>query len=217
MQETILRPREKRVSDLERDVREMKQFCRQHSQTTDNRYDDRSQSYRHNDRDRSYRYNDYDQGYPRQGRSRDRTESRRNFNPSPQRSPSDRYPGKQFYNRADQYRRYPSRSPPDNSRGGSPGERYYPQRENSPGGYRSSRGGSALIFPILRDCLQSVCRFFLFYVLVFKIFLCCWRLMYVFIFLVKLMLLSGHLFRLSKMMAMTSSITLPVNSQVQSQ
>ena len=28
--------------------------------------------------------------------------------------------------------------------------------------------------------------FFLFYVLVFKIFLCCWRLMYVFIFLVKL-------------------------------
>ena len=27
---------------------------------------------------------------------------------------------------------------------------------------------------------------FLFYVLVFKIFLCCWRLMYVFIFLVKL-------------------------------
>ena len=27
--------------------------------------------------------------------------------------------------------------------------------------------------------------FFLFYVLVFKIFLCCWRLMYVFIFLVK--------------------------------
>ena len=28
--------------------------------------------------------------------------------------------------------------------------------------------------------------FFLFYVLVFKIFLCCWRLMHVFIFLVKL-------------------------------
>ena len=28
--------------------------------------------------------------------------------------------------------------------------------------------------------------FYLFYVLVFKIFLCCWRLMYVFIFLVKL-------------------------------
>ena len=28
--------------------------------------------------------------------------------------------------------------------------------------------------------------FFLFYVLVFKIFLCCWRLMYVFIFLIKL-------------------------------
>ena len=54
---------------------------------------------------------------------------------------------------------------------------------------------NALIFPILRDCLQSVCIFlslillwwfFLFYVLVFKFFLCCWRLMYVFIFLIKL-------------------------------
>ena len=34
--------------------------------------------------------------------------------------------------------------------------------------------------------IKMVSRFFLFYVLVFKIFLCCWRLMYVFIFLVKL-------------------------------
>ena len=130
---------EKRVSDLERDVREMRQFYQSHS-PKDNRYD-RKRPYQYNDRDRSFRYDDRDRSHPR-GRSRDRTESRRNFSPSPQRSPSDRYPGKQFYNRADQYRRYPSRSPPDNSRGGSPGERYYPQRENSPGGYRSPRGGS---------------------------------------------------------------------------
>ena len=36
---------------------------------------------------------------------------------------------------------------------------------------------NALIFPILRDCLQSVC--------IFLNILCCWRLMYVCIFLVK--------------------------------
>ena len=135
---------EKRVSDLERDVREMKQFCRTRS-PNDIRYDDRNRSYRYNDNDRSYRYDDrdrYNRNYSRQGRSRDRTESRRNISPSPQRSPSDQYSRKQFYNRAEQYRRYPSRSPSDSSRGGSPGGRYYPQRENSPGGYHSPRGGS---------------------------------------------------------------------------
>ena len=38
-------------------------------------------------------------------------------------------------------------------------------------------------FPIIG--ITRLYMFFLFYVLVFKFFLCCWRLMYVFVFLIK--------------------------------
>ena len=44
---------------------------------------------------------------------------------------------------------------------------------------------SSLIFMLFDIKCDLMWWFFLFYVLVFKIFLCCWRLMYVFIFLVK--------------------------------